>query len=143
MDDLVIDDAHTLPGWELWWTTSRAGGPGGQHVNKTSSRVTLYWRPAATQIFSPLLRARLLRRLAPRLDGEGVLQINCETTRSQHQNRQLARERLAELIRAAIRPPPKPRVATRPTRGSVERRLQAKQQRAEIKRLRGRPSDDH
>lgn len=132
MDDLIINEQLTIPGTELWFTASRSGGPGGQHANKTSSRVTLYWRPGLSAIFDDATRARVLRRLATRLDSEGVVQVNVDDARSQFQNREIARARLMELVREAIKKP-RPRHATRPTRGSVERRIGEKKKRSEVK----------
>lgn len=140
MDDLIINDRYTLPGGELWFTASRSGGPGGQHANKTSSRVTLYWRPGQSTMFDEATRERVLRKLATRIDTDGVLQVNVDDHRSQFQNREIARERLAELVREALKRP-RPRHATRPTRGAVERRIGEKKKRGEVKSGRGQRFD--
>ncbi|MCK6570211.1 aminoacyl-tRNA hydrolase [Myxococcota bacterium] len=133
--DLPVDETVTIPGWELWFTASRAGGPGGQHVNTASTRVTLWWNLTGTTALDEARRARVQRRLATRINAEGVLQVSAEGERSQLANREAARARLAELVAAAL-VVPKARHATRPTRGSKERRLTAKKARGDLKRQR-------
>ena len=130
--DLVITPALRIPAAELAWRFSRSSGPGGQNVNRTDSRVELVWDLAASAVLPPMLRARALRRLEGRL-VEGCVVIAASEQRSQWQNRVAAQRRLVELLQEAIKPPPPPRRATRPTRGSVERRLAAKQRRSAIK----------
>lgn len=125
-----------LPAAELRWRFSRSSGPGGQNVNTTDSRVELRFDLAATEALSPLLKARALRRLEGQL-LEGCLVITASEQRSQWQNRVAAQRRLVALLEEALKPPPPPRRATRPTRGSVQRRLAAKKQRGEVKRQRG------
>ncbi|KMM16901.1 alternative ribosome rescue aminoacyl-tRNA hydrolase ArfB [Synechococcus sp. GFB01] len=134
--DLRLTPRLVIPAAELRWRFSRASGPGGQHLNSTDSRVELRFDLAATPSLPPALRARALRRLEGRL-VEGCLVITASEQRSQWQNRTVARRRLLELLQEALQPPPPPRRATRPTRGSVQRRLDAKQQRSAVKRLRG------
>ena len=121
-----------LPASELRWRFSRSSGPGGQNVNTTDSRVELRFDLAASELFGPVLKARALRRLEARL-LEGCVVIAASEHRSQWQNRVAAQRRLVELLQEALKPPPPPRRATRPTRGSVERRLAAKQRRSAIK----------
>lgn len=121
-----------LPASELRWRFSRASGPGGQNVNRTDSRVELLFPLATSAALPPALRQRALRRLATRL-VDGQLVVVAQEHRSQWRNRQAALERLAGLLREAITPPPPPRRPTRPSRGSVERRLAAKRQRSAIK----------
>lgn len=140
-DDLVIDDRLTIPSWELWYTTSRASGAGGQHVNTTDSRVTVHWVPANSSVLDDAAKARVLRRLRPRLTSDGELQLSAQDERSQHRNREIVRERLAALIRESL-VVQRRRRATRPTRGSIERRLTEKRVTAEKKRARKPPSDD-
>jgi|JI7StandDraft_1071085.scaffolds.fasta_scaffold208244_2 ribosome-associated protein len=139
MEDLIVDERTTIPAWELWFTTSRASGPGGQAVNKTSSRVTLHWHIVGTTAFDEGARARVIQRLARRIGADGVLQIDVEAGRSQLQNKELARERLAGLVRAALVVQPR-RIATRPSQGAVRRRLEDKSRTSERKQER-RPVD--
>ncbi|MCU0665290.1 MAG: aminoacyl-tRNA hydrolase [Myxococcota bacterium] len=138
-DALPIRDDFLIPGHELWFTASRSGGPGGQHVNKTNSRVTLHWDLAHTTVVDEELRERLLLRLGHRLTAQGVLMVDVDTERSQFRNRELARQRLAQLVRAALREPRK-RVPTKATQGSHRRRLAAKTLRGKIKQARQRPT---
>jgi len=140
-DDLVIDERLSIPSWELWYTTSRASGAGGQHVNTTDSRVTIHWVPANSSVLDDAAKARVLRRLRPRLTSDGELQLSAQDERSQHRNREIVRERLAALIRESL-VVQRRRRATRPTRGSIERRLTEKRVTAEKKRARKPPSDD-
>ena len=130
--DLQITPGLWIPAAELAWRFSRSSGPGGQNVNRTDSRAELVWDLQASAVLPPLLRARALRRLEGRL-VEGCVLIAASEHRSQWQNRVAAQRRLVELLQEAIQPPPPPRRATRPTRGSVERRLAAKQRRSAIK----------
>ncbi len=133
--DLPLGNGRVIPAAELGWRFSRASGPGGQGVNTTDSRVELVYDLAASDALPPALRERALRRLASRLTPAGLVVVAAEH-RSQWQNRQAAQKRLVELIQAAIAPPPPPRRPTRPSRGSVERRLKAKRQRGSIKNSR-------
>ena len=136
-----IPSGLVIPGPELSEQFSRASGPGGQGVNTTDSRVQLSLDLAATTALTDRQRERALERLAPRLVGT-VLTIDASEHRSQRHNRNAARERLASLLRDALAPPPPPRRATKRTRGSQRRRLEAKTQRGQIKRHRARPGDD-
>ena len=139
-EDLQLHDGRGAvflsPAEELRWRFSRSGGPGGQAVNTTDSRVELVFDLAATQALPPLLKERALARLGPRLVA-GELVVVASEHRSQWRNRQAARRRLQALLEEALRPPPPPRRPTRPSRGSVERRLEAKRRRASIKSQRG------
>lgn len=139
--DLVIQDGIVIPAAELEITASRAGGPGGQHVNKTSSRVTLRWNLERTAALPSWLRARALRRLRRRLTRDGALIVHVDDERSQHRNREIARERLAEIVRGAIRAR-KQRVETSVPRAVRERRLVLKRRQGARKRERRRPEDD-
>jgi len=141
MRDLHISRSVVVPAHELRWRFSRSGGPGGQSVNTSDSRVELSFDVARSGALSPLLRNRALERLSGRLD-DGVLTIAASEHRSQLRNREAALARLAELLRSAIAPPAPARRRTRPTAGARERRLAEKRHRAEIKRARGRPADD-
>jgi ribosome-associated protein len=134
---LDIDGVLQIPEDELVERFVRAAGPGGQNVNKVASAVELRFDVAASSALPEPVRARLLARRDRRLTEAGVLVIQANRFRDQAKNRDDARARLAELVRAAL-VVPKRRVATRPTRASKERRLEAKQTRASIKRTRGR-----
>lgn len=136
-DDLVVDARHVIPRAELSARASRAGGAGGQHVNTSSTRVEVLWNPATSAALADDERARVLARLAARLDAEGRVRVVASDTRSQRQNRELAEQRLAELVRRALAVP-KARKKTRPTRASQERRLEGKRHEGEKKRSRGR-----
>jgi ribosome-associated protein len=127
----------TIPDRELSWRFSRSPGPGGQSVNTADSRVELSFDLAATATLPPTLKQRALTALAGRL-VDGTLTVTAREQRSQLRNRQAAASRLSALLTDAIAPPPAPRRATRPTRGSRERRLAAKRQRSETKRQRQR-----
>lgn len=132
---LSINDDLWVPRAELEFRASRSGGPGGQHVNTSSTRVELTWSVSGSPSLTEEQRARLLEKLANRIDGEGVLHIAASEHRSQHQNRDAATERFRELLREALHVP-KPRKKTRPTRASREQRLQSKRRRSEVKRMR-------
>ncbi|MBA3250389.1 MAG: aminoacyl-tRNA hydrolase [Geodermatophilaceae bacterium] len=130
-----------VPEDELTERFSRSSGPGGQSVNTTDSRVELVWDFAGSRVLTEAQRERLGRRLASRL-VDGQLRVVATEYRSQLRNRNAARERLTALLRAALAPPPPARRQTRPTYGSVQRRLAGKRQRSEVKRARGRPAGD-
>ena len=140
-EELVIQTGVIIPPWELWWTASRSGGPGGQHANKTSSRVTLHWSLANTSALTPTMKTRAMRKLRSRLTTDGELLIAVDTTRSQHQNRDLARERLAQIVRDALKVQRR-RVATKPTKGSQRRRVATKKARGDTKKMRKKPTED-
>lgn len=139
--DIQINRRYSLPRSELRFRASRSGGPGGQHVNTTSSRIQLSWDVAGSPSLSDRRRQLLLARLASRLDDRGVLQLTVDTHRSQHRNREEAVARLAALVGEALRPV-KRRKATRPTAASKEKRLRQKKRRADVKKLRGRVRDE-
>lgn len=134
-DPLEVTSRITIPSDELSWRFTRSSGPGGQNVNKVSSRVELSFDLMTTRALGPTLRNRALSRLARRLN-DGLLTVAVSEERSQRQNRMLARERLAALLREAVAPPPKPRRPTRPSRGAVERRLESKRRQGQKKRSR-------
>ena len=140
MDDLKINRHLTIPSQELRLAFSRSGGPGGQHVNKTETRVEVRWTPSTSQVLRAEQRALLLSQLASRLTLEGELVVTSERTRSQNQNRVDALGKLTELIQAALCRP-KRRRPTKPSRGSVERRLQAKRARSQVKQRRSDGND--
>jgi ribosome-associated protein len=128
----------TVPASELVERFSRSSGPGGQSVNTADSRVELVFDLRRSTALPDAVRDRLLSRLAHRL-VDGRITVAASEYRSQHRNREAARARLADLLSDASAPPPPKRRATRPTRGSKERRLSAKSQRSRTKSLRRRP----
>jgi ribosome-associated protein len=136
---LRVTDPVVVPERELRWRFSRSPGPGGQSVNTADSRVELSLDITATSALDPGLRARAIERLDRRL-VDGVLTVVASEHRSQLRNREAARERMAQILREAIAPPPRPRRPTTATRASVERRLAEKKRRSRIKQLR-RPDD--
>lgn len=129
-DDLVVPTA------ELVFRATRAGGPGGQHVNTSSTRVELTWDVASSPSLSEDQRARILEKLARRIDASGVLRLTDAGTRSQHRNRERVTARFVELLAGALHTP-RQRRKTRPTRASKQARLEAKKRRSETKKLRG------
>lgn len=139
--DLVVSRQWVIPAGELHERFSRSSGPGGQGVNTTDSRVELSYDLARSPSVPDTLRARVEERLAGRLVA-GVLTVTASEHRAQLANRAAARERLAAMLRAAAAPPPPQRRATKPTRGSKERRLSAKRRRSQTKQhRRARPED--
>jgi ribosome-associated protein len=137
---LRINSGVTIPESELSWRFSRSSGPGGQGVNTADSRVELVWDAAHSSVLSPLQRERLLERLSGRL-VDGVLTIAASEHRAQLRNRDAARARLADVVADALRPSSPFRRATSPSRGAKERRLKAKKQRTDVKRLRRPPAE--
>jgi ribosome-associated protein len=138
---LHITDTIALAEWELSESFMRASGPGGQNVNKVSTAVELRFEADRSPHLSPQVKARLKKLAGRRWTLEGAIVIQVEDTRSQARNREIARERLVELIRAAL-VAPKRRIATKPTLGSQRRRVAAKTARGEVKVLRGRVDDE-
>lgn len=138
--DLRVTAGLTIPESELSWRFSRSSGPGGQGVNTADSRVELMWDAASSHALSPVQRERVLDRLSGRL-VDGVLTIAASEQRAQLRNRDAARARLVAMLTDALAPPAPPRRPTKPSRGAKERRLKAKQQRTDTKRLRRPPTD--
>jgi len=137
---LQVTPSVVVPEAELSWRFSRSSGPGGQSVNTTDSRAELSYDVAGSSL-PDHLKQRALTALAGRL-VDGVLTVAASEQRSQLQNREAAEQRLIGLLGAAVAPPPPPRRATKPTKGSKERRLNVKRQRSELKRSRQRRTDD-
>ncbi len=125
----------TIPSSELRFRTARSGGPGGQHVNKTSTKVEVLWNVARSESLSDTQRELLLTKLSTRIDARGMLRVASTDSRSQLQNREAAVDRINEIVRKALRVP-KPRKKTRPPKRAVEGRLAEKKKRAEKKERR-------
>ncbi|MFK7868092.1 MAG: alternative ribosome rescue aminoacyl-tRNA hydrolase ArfB [Roseobacter sp.] len=136
-----INDDITIADWELSESFMRASGPGGQHVNKTSSAVELRFEAERSPSLPRPAKTRLKRLAGRRWTSDGALVLQCDETRSQPRNREIVRDRLAELIRKAL-VQPKRRIPTKPTLGSKKRRLTAKKARGEVKSLRGKVKPD-
>lgn len=140
-DPVRINDALAIPLAELELRATRSGGPGGQHVNTSSTRVELVWDLAGSPSLDDDQRALLLERLASRLDSTGRLRLVAQEERSQLRNRQAALGRFVTIVRQGL-VIPKRRKATRPTRASRERRLEEKRRRGETKRRRRPPPEE-
>lgn len=144
MDDstyLNVTPTLSIPRTELQYRATRAGGPGGQHVNTSSTRIELLWDLNGSRAIDDEQRERLRTKLAPRLDSEGMVRVVSSEHRSQGQNREAADERLAALVRHALHVPKKRR-ATKPTRAAKEKRLSEKKRLSDKKRnRRAEPSD--
>ena len=135
MQDLVVTPRVTIPGGELALAFARAGGPGGQNVNKVSSKVELRWNPTTSAALTDDDRAWLVQRLRSRLTSDGTLIVTSTATRDQAKNRDDAASKLALIVRAAL-DRPRPRRATRPSRAAKRRRVADKRHHAERKRNR-------
>ena len=130
---MITVRGHVIPDADLTWRFSRSSGPGGQHVNTADTRVQLSFDLAGSDAFPDALKQRLLARL-----GDRVV-IDASEHRSQLRNRRAAEDRLVAVLQEAMRPPAAPRIPTKPSKGSRQRRIHQKKRRGEIKRLRGRP----
>lgn len=138
---LQINDSLWVPRAELTYRATRSGGPGGQHVNTTSSRVELAWDVGASPSLTDDQRALIQARLANRINSEGVLLLTSSESRSQHQNREAVTERFVELVAQAL-VVPKKRKKTKPSRAAKEARLQEKKKRSATKKMRSSVSHD-
>lgn len=140
-EDVRVTRRVTIPAAELSFRFTPAGGPGGQHANRSSTRVEVTWNVEGSRALGPRQRARLLRKLQSRLDGEGNLRVAAGERRSQAQNRKEAVARLAETVERALRVP-RARRATAPSAAARRRRLERKRRRGETKRLRRPPAPE-
>jgi|SRR5437588_161395 len=142
MDDLRIGSV-TIPGDELKVRFTRSSGPGGQNVNKRSTRAEISFPVTTSRALSDRQRALALERLGGRVDARGRIHVVSSSGRTQAENRVLALARLQGLLADALRPPPRARRATKPSKGAVEKRIKQKKQRSEVKRARQKPRVDH
>ena len=136
-----INDSILIEDWELTESFTRSSGPGGQHVNKTSSAVELRFEAARSPNLTPAIKSRLKRLAGRRWTKDGAVVVTAEAHRSQLMNRELAQEKLIVLVREALKVP-KRRVQTKPTLGSKRRRLEGKTRRGEVKKLRRKVDGD-
>ena len=141
IDDLPVAPGVVIPAAELAWRFSRSSGAGGQHVNTSDTRVELSWDLDRSSALTDTQRRRAHQRLAGAL-VDGVLTVTASERRSQLRNREAARQRLAELVAAAIAPPVPSRRPTRPTAAAKRRRIEEKKRRGDVKRLRRRPGGE-
>lgn len=140
-DAIRVNDRLAIPRSEIVARASRAGGPGGQHVNTSSTRIELTWNVTSSTALTPAQRARLLDKLARRIDSSGQVRVVCSEMRSQRQNRDRAERRLAELIAAAL-VVPRRRKPTKPSRAARQARLDAKKQQSRKKSDRRKAGDE-
>ena len=140
-ENVRVGRSLTIPGDELELTFSASGGPGGQHANKTATRVGVEWNVATSRALGERQRQRIRHHLKNRIDSTGTLRLSSDRHRSQLQNRRDVLERLARLVSESLRPV-KPRIATAPSRSAKERRLQDKSKRSALKRSRKISDDD-
>jgi ribosome-associated protein len=138
---LVVNESLSIPRSELDVRVSRSSGAGGQHVNKTSSRVEIFWNVSASRALDDEQRTRLSEKLGSRMTSDGSIRVVASDMRSQTRNRELAEERLADLVRRALLVPKKRR-ATKPSRAAKEARLESKRRRSTKKAERRKSSFD-
>jgi ribosome-associated protein len=140
-EGLRVDRNVTIPEDEIELKFTPSGGPGGQHANRSATRVELTWNVASSRALDERRRERVRARLRHRIDSAGILRLTSDKHRSQWRNRADVRRRLASLVADALRPPTR-RLPTTPTAASGRRRLEAKRRRSEVKRLRRSPPPD-
>ncbi len=140
-NDLFVKNGISIPMRELEVTTSRSGGPGGQHVNKTDTRITVRWNVKMTSALNEEQKERVLQNLQTRLTGDGDLIVHNSESRSQQQNKQMALIQLAQDVRKALHVPKK-RMATRVSRSVKEARVDEKTHRGSIKKMRNKKNYD-
>ena len=140
-DPIEISAGVLVPREELVLRASRSSGPGGQHVNTSSTRIELVWDIAASPSIDDDMRARLMQRLASRVDSAGKIRLVAQSERSQLRNRDAVIERFGKMIRAAL-VEQKNRKATKPTRASKRKRIEAKKRRAAVKKQRQQPTEE-
>ena len=134
-NDLYIKNGIVIPGHEIEITASRAGGPGGQHVNKASTRITVRWNVLTTSALDTAQKERVVKKLGQRLTAEGDLIIHSSASRSQKQNKDEALKRLAHEVRQALAKPKK-RIETKIPKAAEEKRIQQKKKRGQTKKMR-------
>ena len=140
--DVLVVNAHVrIPRTELEVRATRSGGPGGQHVNTSSTKIEMRWQPGSSVALSAVQRQRVLAALSTKLDTEGWLRLTASEHRSQLQNRDAAEARLVAIVKGAL-VVPKPRRATKPTYTSKAKRLESKSQRSDVKQQRKRITRD-
>ncbi|MHB1169563.1 MAG: alternative ribosome rescue aminoacyl-tRNA hydrolase ArfB [Longimicrobiales bacterium] len=140
-DTIHIAGGVAVPRSELTYRATRGGGPGGQHVNTSSTRIELTWDVAGSSALSDAQRARVLEKLSNRIDETGTLRLVASDSRSQHQNREAVTARFRDLLAWALRTP-RPRKRTRPPTSAKENRLKHKKRRSDLKKQRARPEID-
>lgn len=140
MDDIHVKRGLTIPAREFWYTTSKSGGPGGQHANKTNSRVTLHWVPSESEALGPRQKVRVCKALAKQINDDGIFQISSDQERSQTRNKKVVRERLAALVLASLKIEKK-RKKTKPSKRAKQKRLDSKKKKSKKKKMRQKPKD--
>lgn len=136
-----MSDRNAVPDDEIYFQASRSGGPGGQHANRRATRVEACWNVRESSGLTDEERERILANLSSRVGKDGVLRVVAEDERSQHRNKELARQRLRELVARALHVP-KRRKKTRPPRAAAEKRLEEKSRRKRVKDLRKPPTPE-
>jgi ribosome-associated protein len=136
-----VSKRSAVPEDEIYFRATRSGGPGGQHVNRRATRVEACWNVRLSANLSDEERERILKKLASRIGKDGVLRVVADDERSQHRNKELAKQRLRDLVTRALRVP-KRRKKTRPPKSAVEKRLEGKSRRGKAKKLRKPPAPE-